>query len=201
MRALLRELCAWAVVDATHPYAIQAQANARKASHDANIPYFRWLRAETALDELDGVAVAGGHQEAARLAFSYGCTVLLTVGSRNIEPYAREARRTGIDVFARVLPLPDSRAACREAGLPESAISAGRGPFSLTENRSVIRRVGAGVLVTKDGGAEGGMPAKLEAARIEGCRLVVVRRPAVDIPDGQSFQSIISLLQALPRLR
>ncbi|MBI2437234.1 MAG: precorrin-6A/cobalt-precorrin-6A reductase, partial [Lentisphaerae bacterium] len=50
------------------------------------------------------------------------------------------------------------------------------GPFSLEENRALIRRFGVGVLVTKDSGAAGGFQAKQEAARLEGCLLVVVGR-------------------------
>lgn len=201
MTNYLRDSSTSALVDAAHPYATETHANAEQAARAAAIPYFRWCRAESGLDGLEGVAVAIDHDDAARLAFSYGRTVLLTVGSRNLEPYVREAARTGLGLFARVLPLKESLDACHRAGLPEAAILAARGPFSVEENRAAIRLAGAGTVVTKDGGIEGGLPAKIEAARIEGCRLVVVRRPAVDIPDGQSFQSIISLLQALPRLR
>lgn len=122
-------------------------------------------------------AVVASHGEAARLAFSYGCTVLLTVGSSNIGSYVREARRTGLRVFARVLPIPESLAACRKAGLPEGEIVRARGPFSVEENREAMRSAGAGTKVTKDRGAEGGVPAKMEAARVEGCRVVVVGRP------------------------
>ncbi|MHC4781262.1 MAG: precorrin-6A/cobalt-precorrin-6A reductase [Planctomycetota bacterium] len=34
-------------------------------------------------------------------------------------------------------------------------------------------------MVTKDGGRAGGVAAKLAAARSEGCRLVVLRRPPI----------------------
>jgi precorrin-6A/cobalt-precorrin-6A reductase len=175
--ALLRDLRVKALVDATHPYATEAQTNAREAARAASIPYFRWQRAESVLGNTDRVVVVANHDEAARLAFSYGCTVLLTIGSRNLAPYAREAARTGIGMAARVLPLPESLEACHRAGLPEAAILAARGPFSIEENRSAIRRTGAGVLVMKDGGFEGGVPSRMEAARLEGCRVVLVRRP------------------------
>lgn len=200
MAALLRDSASMALVDAAHPYAVEAHANAEQAARAAAVPYFRWQRAETDLVGLEGVAVAGIHDEAALLAFSYGRTVLLTVGSRNLAPYAREAARTGLGVFARVLPLPESLDACRRAGLPEAAILAARGPFSVEENRAAIRLAGAGTVVTKDGGVEGGLPAKLEAARIERCRLVVVRRPIVDIPASEVFRSIGPLLRALDEL-
>lgn len=197
MAAFLRDSGSTALVDAAHPYAVEAHANAEQAARAAAIPYFRWHRAETGLDGLEGVAVAGNHEEAARTAFSYGHTVLLTVGSRNLEPYAREAARTGLGVFARVLPLEESLEYCRRVGLPEAAILAARGPFSVKENRAAIRLAGAGTVVTKDGGIEGGLPAKIEAARIEGCRLVAIRRPLVSIPGAEVFRCIATLVRVL----
>lgn len=193
--ALLRDAGAQAVVDATHPYAVEAQANAREAARAAGVPYLRWQRRETEEAELQGAVFADGHDEAARLAFSFGCDVLLTVGSRNLAPYVREAHRTGRRVFARVLPLAESLEACRQAGLSGAAVIAARGPFSVEENRLAIQRTGAGVIVTKDSGAEGGVPAKIEAARAEGRRVVVVRRPPCDV--ANAVRSIDELLRAL----
>jgi precorrin-6x reductase len=99
---------------------------------------------------------------------------------------------------ARVLPLAESLEACQRAGMPKAGIVAARGPFSVEENRKAIRDAGAGTLVTKDSGVEGGVPAKIEAANLEGCRVVLVRRP----PSGatESFISIPALLNALTRI-
>jgi precorrin-6A/cobalt-precorrin-6A reductase len=85
---------------------------------------------------------------------------------------------------ARVLPHGESLEACRKAGIPADSVIAGRGPFSVEENREAIRRFSIGVLVTKDSGNAGGVREKLEAARLERCRVVIVRRPA-----GRSGQS------------
>ncbi len=195
MAALIRNSGAKALVDATHPYATEAQANARAAARAAGVPYLRWQRPETNLAETEGVVIAASHDEAARLAFSFGRPVLLTIGSRNLTPYVQESLRTGLGVFARVLPLPESLAACRLAGLPETTIIAARGPFSAEENRTAIRRVAAGAIVTKDSGIEGGVPAKLEAARLEQCCVVVIRRPPGVATN--TFRSVDELLQAL----
>jgi precorrin-6A/cobalt-precorrin-6A reductase len=176
--ALLRDAGAMGVVDATHPYAVEAQANANEAARAAGVPYVRWGREATDAAALRDAIVAGGHDEAARAAFAFGCDVLLTIGSRHLAPYVAEARRSGRRVVARVLPLAESLEDCRGAGLPDSAILAARGPFSVEQNRQAIRNAAAGVVVTKDGGVAGGVPEKVEAARLEDCRLVVVRRPA-----------------------
>jgi precorrin-6A/cobalt-precorrin-6A reductase len=198
MTVLIRECGAQALVDATHPYAVEAHRHAQEAARAAGIPCLRWLRRETDLAQIEGVIDASGHDEAARMAFSFGRPVLLTVGSRNLTPYVREAVRTGLPVVARVLPLAESLEACQRAGLPEAGIIAARGPFSVEENRKAIRDTGAGALVTKDSGVEGGVPAKVKAANLEGCHVVLVRRPPTVVLCG--FQSVDALLRALEYL-
>lgn len=145
--------------------------------------------------EPDGIIFAAGHEEAARLACAGGGAVLLTSGSRNLSPYAEEAKRTGAPLVVRVLPHPESLAACRAAGIPAEMIIAAKGPFSVAENINAIRKFGISVLVTKDSGAAGGVPAKIEAARRENCGVIVVERPATG--DGLMFQSIEKLIKYL----
>ena len=48
--------------------------------------------------------------------------------------------------------------------------------------------------MTKDSGKAGGVPEKLEAARKEGCRVVVVRRPE---PPGEYFDQVETLIKVL----
>ena len=102
--------------------------------------------------------------------------VLAATGSKEIAAYTAIpgfAER----VYARVLPLESSVAQCRAAGLPDSHILAARGPFTLEENLAVLRRYAIRSMVTKDGGAAGGFPEKLEAARQSGVEVLLVRRP------------------------
>lgn len=182
-----------AVVDATHPYAAIIGGLSREVCARMELPYFRWLR-PAALKEKNGTLFAADHAEAAARAFSYGTPVLLTIGSRNLELYVRESRRTGLPVVVRVLDHPDSLSACKNLGLPSEAVLTGKGPFSVEDNRAVIRRFQIGVLVTKDSGKAGGAPEKLEAARLEKCRVLVVRRPE---PTGSCFNKVEFLLSAL----
>ncbi len=142
------------------------------------------------------VLFAADHPEAAELAFALGRPVLLTTGSRNLGPYAEAARRTGVPLAVRVLDAPESLAACREAGIPEERIIAGRGPFSLEENLAAVLRFGIGVIVTKESGKAGGLDAKLAAARRANCAVVVIRRPKPPA-GGPVFDSPAALITAL----
>lgn len=164
------------IVDASHPYASAIHEHATKTAEALSIPYLLWSRA-SCLNNSDFPSVARDHEEAARTAFSFGKPVLLTTGSRNLVQYAAESVRTGLPLVARVLDHPDSVRACAAAGITSDRVIAGRGPFSVEENLSAIRQFGIGVIVTKDSGEAGGVPEKVEAARLTGCRLVVVKRP------------------------
>lgn len=111
---------------------------------------------------------------AARLVAGGTGPVLLTIGTRQLPAFAPVPRAR---LFARILPLAQSRAACRIFGLADEQVIEGRGPFSLEDNLAHLRRCRARYLVTKDGGREGGLPQKLAAARALGVTAVVIARP------------------------
>jgi len=182
-----------AILDATHPYAELIGPQARAVCRQMNLPYFRWLRPATLAEET-GITFADNHTAAAALAFSFGVPVLLTIGSKNLEPYVQESRKTGIPIIARILDHPDSRAICQELGLSPEAVITGKGPFSVQENKSQIKKFGIGVLVTKDSGKAGGVPEKINAAESESCRVVVVRRPE---QTGEYFDQMETLVKTL----
>ena len=194
MKALVRERGIRAIVDATHPYAQAVRATAAAVAGELGIPYLSYLRPGGA-GEGEGVLAAASHEEAARLAAGMGKPILLTTGSRHVAPYADAARGAGVPLFARVLDHPESHASCRAAGIPPENVLTGRGPFGVEENRRAIRQRGVGVLVTKDSGDAGGVREKLEAARLEGCVVIVVGRPEISATGG--FPSIPELVSAL----
>lgn len=196
MAALVRELDIVAILDATHPYATLVQATAQKIAELLTIPYFRWLRPETIIEDKN-VLFAADHRHAAGIACSFGRPVLLTTGSKNLEPYVHEACGVGVPLIVRVLDRPESVEACRRAGIDELSIISGRGPFSKEENLAVIRKFDIGVLVTKDGGIPGGVRPKIEAAQMENCQVVIVRRP--EHHEKMVFDSVRNLLEAVSR--
>lgn len=197
MSKLVRRVGIRAIVDASHPYAVEARANAREAARDLNLPYLSWVR-PPAVPPGFPVHGAKDHQAAAQIAFSFGTPVFLTTGSKKLETYARRARERGLPLVVRVLPRVESMQACKVAGIPRDHVILGRGPFSVDENLEVIRRFHIGVIVTKDSGVAGGIPAKLEAARLGSCQVVVVQRPEHVL--AIQYRSIPELLRAISAL-
>lgn len=184
-----------AIVDATHPYAVGIRATASRVAKEKGISYLSFVRPPAVDPATLGVEFAADHPAAAVAAFRRGRPVLLTTGTRNLNAYVEQSRRKGLPLIVRALDHPDSLDACRRAGVSPDHILARRGPFSVEENRGHIRAFGIGVLVTKDGGAAGGTAEKLQAARAEGCEVVVVARP--DLGAEGVFSDMNAILAAL----
>lgn len=184
-----------AIVDATHPYAATISAMASAVAAQKGIPSLRFVRPAGVDATAPGVRFAPDHATAATMAFRSLRPVLLTTGTKNLAPYAAQARQTGLLLIVRALDEPQSLEACRRAGISPEHVIAGRGPFSVEENRQHLRTFRIGVLVTKDSGAAGGTPEKLQAARAEGCCTIVVARPVIGTQD--TFTDIDSLLAVL----
>jgi precorrin-6A/cobalt-precorrin-6A reductase len=194
MLELVRRQHIRAIVDVTHPYASEVRATAAQVAESMHIPYLTYVRPKS-ISRANTVRSVCTHEKGAQVAFAPGKRVLLTIGSKHVAPYVKEARRKNVLLAARALDHPDSIRVCLEAGLPEDCIVTGRGPFTVEQNRVLLRRFEIGVLVTKDSGDRGGVREKLEAARLEGCEVVVVERP--ELPTARACATLPELIGGL----
>ncbi len=81
----------------TVPYAAQISRNARAATRDASVPDLR-LERPPVIEPAADVTFADNHKDAAREACQLGEALFLTIGTRNLAPYVKEADRTGVDI-------------------------------------------------------------------------------------------------------
>lgn len=193
-----------AVVDATHPFAQQISALARGACARLGVPYVRLERPSVALPE-DVILVPDAATAAARAVESGGeSAILVTVGTRTLRIYVEAVRAAGRRLVARVMPVEESIAYCRELGLAPADILAMQGPTGAELDAALLRHLGASVLVTKESGEAGGLKAKLEACRAAGAVAIVVARPEgeaadVQVASGKTVRSVEELLSHLGR--
>ena len=172
------------VVDATHPYAVEATRNIRAACKTAGTEYRRLLRPESPLPAGSMVFASAAHA-AGCLARTQG-NVLLATGAKELSAFAvLEPAR----LFPRVLPTREGIAACEGADIPHKNIIAMQGPFSYALNRALMEQFAIRFLVTKDGGAAGGFAEKARAAQDTGAQLIVIRRPA---EQGETAEQILT---------
>lgn len=197
IKDLIRDKNVQAVVDTTHPYATIVRVNARCAADQTGTPYLTFVRPALVYD-CKNIIWAEDYQQAAQIAFSLSKTVLTTTGSKNIGVFTAKSKETGVRMIARVLDYPESIEACRNAGLSEDCIIAGRGPFTVESNLRHIEQYDVGVVVTKDSGLAGGAPEKVEAVKRSGRKLVMIRKP--DHSGDGAFESVDELMKEFDRV-
>ncbi|MCC8165587.1 MAG: precorrin-6A/cobalt-precorrin-6A reductase [Planctomycetes bacterium] len=195
------------IIDATHPYAVAASLTVRRAAEAAGRETLRLYRPPGAVRHgsgpVNGRSVDSGRDAttpdacgddehapadvrffpdlaaaAADLARSEE-RVLLAIGVKGLGAFV------GIENFAerlfpRVLPTVESIEECQRLGFKRGHIIAMQGPFSEALNRAILDQFNIGALVTKDGGAAGGLGEKLAAARTRRARVLLVGRPIGD---------------------
>ena len=183
-----------AIIDCTHPFATQISWNAHQTAVNLSLPFLVYDRPGHDPDA-PGIHRARDHQHGADLTLSREEVIFLSIGSNNIGIYADKAGKMRTRLAARVLPGKVFKKKCLDAGLKEERIIQARGPFSVHENIGHFQGVDAGCLVTKDSGEAGGVPAKLEAARILGISVVMINRPPR--PGRLKFDRIDELIRAV----
>jgi len=203
LTALIHHYGAKVLVDATHPYAERVSTQAQEACRYAGIPYLRYRREETMLPESPLIHQVKNWEEAAETALDLGETVMLTIGTRRLEPFvmvARERHACGrpTRLIARVLPDEASIARCRQLGFSPGDIVALQGPISHQLNVAMFNHYGVKAVVAKNSGSTGGTDAKVSACLELGVHLVVLNRsPAEKAAPGLTGTEIFNLLRGV----
>jgi precorrin-6A/cobalt-precorrin-6A reductase len=177
-----------AVIDATHPFAVQMGANAAEACARSGVPLLRLGRPEWEPAENDRWEPVESW-DAAVAALRPSRRVFLTVGRQELAPFA------GLDrlwFLIRTIEAPDSALAFENA-----EIVLARGPFRLEDELALLRGHRIDTIVCKNSGGTA-TEAKLIAARELGIRVVMLRRPTrPDVPTVVSVDAAIAWLKGV----
>lgn len=156
-----------AVVDATHPFAVQIGASAVAACGTMGLPLLRLDRPAWQAQPGDRWLSAHSLSEAARLTSLHGRRVLLAIGRQGVGAFAAVS-----DAWFLIRCI--ERPHCE---LPEAhQLVLARGPFALADEGKLLEEHGIDLVVTKNSG--GPTDAKLQAARERDIAVVIVERPA-----------------------
>ena len=176
MLDLMQSLRPRRVIDATHPYAVQVQANIRFCCSHLDIPLIRIERpADEQGDWRNQVRTVRDSREAAEMLSETEGPIFLTTGSHTLSVYTRVIPPERL--YVRVLPTMESLRLCQEAGILPSHICAMQGPFSQDLNLALFKELHIRTMVTKDSGAAGGLMEKVRAALALDIDILLIRRP------------------------
>lgn len=188
LAAYLREESIDLVIDATHPFATNISENARIASVEAGTPRLVFDRAPwrpEAGDRWHTVPDIGAAADAVR---DLGRRIFLTVGERALAHFAPVQ-----DLWFLIRLIDPPRA---PIPLPHRALTLGRGPFEVADERRLLQDHEIDLIVTRASGGEG-TQAKLIAARELGLPVVMIARPFA--PEGESVSDVAGALDWIAR--
>lgn len=189
LEQFLQEQRIVAVLDASHPYAVEISRMATKAATERQIPYLRFERpAVEAQAGTPQVISLDSFESLLADDYLYQQRVLLTVGYKALPLFRSWQDRSTL--FARILPAVTSLEAAIAAGFSSDRIIALRPPVTAELEKALWRHWDISLVVTKASGAAGGEEIKRSVAAELGIRLVVIDRPVVEYPQKTSDLSV-----------
>lgn len=202
MKQLLDTMCQTssllAVVDATHPYAVEVSAQIKTSMAESGIPLFRLKRStNSGRNEEKRVRWFSDVQACANALRQVKGNILLTTGSKELAAFAHQAYRDRL--YVRILPSMESLAGCEALGISGRQLIAMQGPFCEQLNEALLAQFQITCLVTKESGKAGGYEEKIRAAINRGIMTYVIGSPeeeGLDFTDV--LQQICSLAQCNP---
>lgn len=175
-----------AILDASHPYAVEISQLAIAAATQLQIPYLRFERPALKLAPDDNSLIITLDSFATLLTGPYlqGQRVLLTVGYKPLSLFA--AWQNQATLFARILPSTVALEAALAAKFQPERLFAMRPPVPAAMERSLWQHWQLSLVVTKASGKPGGEDIKRTVATELGVTLVVITRPNLSYPQQTS---------------
>ncbi len=188
MEEFIKEGGFFAVVDATHPFAVEVSENIRKSLSGMSLPYIR-LKRDTDMREAQKERLLWFRdmESCGEVLQETTGNILLTTGSKDLAAFSEGELKKRL--YVRILPNEESIALCEKQGICGKQIIAMQGPFSTEMNEAIIRQFHISYLVTKESGNTGGFFEKVRAAGNAGIPVMVIGNPEKE-EQGLSFEEV-----------
>ena len=191
LKDIVREYNISILIDATHPFAVNASKSAMDVSRECNIPYIRYERPQRRYK--DAIYVKD-FEEASKVALEISKKNILYLGGiKNLKTVVEIIGRDRL--IARVLPISVPEALKL---LPSKNVIGMEGVFSKELNKYIILDYNCDVVITKDSGDAGGLNEKVLGAREANAKVIIVERPKLDYP--LLFNSVEDLLDYIKNI-
>jgi precorrin-6A/cobalt-precorrin-6A reductase len=179
------------VVDAVHPYAKRMHHHAAAACERLGLPLLGFARPAWSPQPGDLWHDTPDFTTAAEIASKLGRRIFLTIGRQELAPFATYEDRWFLirSIDAPTQPLP-----------PQRHLRLQRGPFSREQELALLREHRVDLIVSKNSGGSATF-AKIEAARLLGIPIVMIRRPVLPaIPLAENIEHFSALFHACSTL-
>ena len=187
-----------ALVDATHPYAVQVTSMAQTVCEKLSLPYLRWQRAPLELEDHPLIHWAEDIPAAAQIAAEIGGQrILLTTGSNALPEWVALPALKDKTLYIRVLPTAEVLTRCEALGFKPNQIIAAQGPFSQEWDEAMFKQLKIEVVIAKESGKVGGTLEKVQACLRLDIPLIILKRPLTEAQDRSLSQFIKHLEEIL----
>ncbi len=189
LEKFLQEQRITAILDASHPYAVEISKMAMRVAAKQQIPYLRFER--LAVDKpTESFPVISLNSFEALVAgdYLYQQRVLLTVGYKVLPLF--ENWQDKATLFARILPAVTSLETAISSGFSPDRIIALRPPITAELEKALWQQWDISLVVTKASGVAGGEDIKRMVAAELSIPLIIIARPAIDYPQQTSDLSV-----------
>ncbi len=168
-----------ALIDASHPYALEVTKTCMEVSKELDIEYIRYER-PSVLKEFKGedkVITLESYEDLKDAISKIKGNILNTSGSRNIEKILNLNLENRI--IHRILPSVKVLQKCLDLKIKVEDIIAIKGPITKELNDAFIKDYDGKALILKDSGKEGGTKEKILACLENNIYALVIKRKKV----------------------
>jgi precorrin-6A/cobalt-precorrin-6A reductase len=162
------------LVNATHPFAAAMSEHAVAAQRETGVPLLRLLRPSWQKQPEDSWIPVADVPAAAEICRWLGKHIFLSLGAKDLASFAG---LTHPRFLVRLVDAPEA------LPLARYDLVTARGPFTWTNERTLIEEHGIDLIVTKNSGGEATYP-KLQVARELRIPVVMIRRPEIAFNAG-----------------
>lgn len=192
-----------AVVDASHPYAVEVSQSAIAVAAQANLPYLRYERVNyqgsVAIQNKANITELAGFDDLLAGDYLQNKRVLLTVGCKALPLFKSWQSKTVL--FARILPQISSLETASAAGFQSDRLIAIRPPLKRALEKALWQQWQINLVVTKASGTAGGEDIKRQVAADLNIPLIIITRPQIIYPRQTSvFAEVVAFCKQVTAL-
>lgn len=171
-----------AILDASHPFAVEISQLAIQQAPTLTIPYLRFERSAMATEvDSQNIHYLNSFETLVKGDYLSGQRALLIVGYRPLHwfrPWQAQA-----NLFARILPSIQALEAALAAGFTGDRLLALRPPVTADLERALWQQWQITTVITKASGTPGGEDIKRQIAAELGVTLLIISRPEMAYPN------------------
>jgi precorrin-6A/cobalt-precorrin-6A reductase len=177
----LQEYKITAILDASHPFAVEISKLAITTAIQYHIPYLRYERSACETTDFEeNILHLEGFETLLSGDYLTKKRVMLTLGYRHLHQFKDWQNRSTL--LVRILPSIISLETALNTGFTPDRIIAIRPPISIELEQALWQQWNISLAVTKASGTAGGEAVKRKVAAALGIPLIIIDRPPLNYP-------------------